>query len=36
MTNLFDEDFEYADIDVDNPSVQPDQSVFFKVTLALP
>ncbi|MBC2734522.1 MAG: TonB-dependent receptor [Desulfobacteraceae bacterium] len=36
VTNLFDEDFEYADIDVDNPSVQPDQSVFFKVTLALP
>ena len=36
VTNLFDEDFEYADLDVDNPSVQPDQSVFFKVTLALP
>jgi hypothetical protein len=36
VTNLFDEDFQYADIDVDNPSVQPDQSVFFKITLALP
>ena len=36
VTNLFDEEFEYTDIDVDNPSVQPDQNVFLKVTLAFP
>jgi tetratricopeptide (TPR) repeat protein len=36
VTNLFDEDFNYFDIDVDNPSIQPDRFIFGKVTLALP
>jgi tetratricopeptide (TPR) repeat protein len=34
--NLFDEDFEHFDTDVDNPRIQPDRAVFAKVTLALP
>jgi outer membrane receptor protein involved in Fe transport len=34
--NLFDEDFEHFDTDVDNPRVQPDRSVFARVTLAIP
>jgi tetratricopeptide (TPR) repeat protein len=36
VTNLFDEDFEYFDTDIDNPSIQPDRVIFGKVTLALP
>jgi hypothetical protein len=36
VTNLFDEDFNYFDIDSDNPSIQPDRFIFGKVTLALP
>ncbi|MBE9572834.1 MAG: TonB-dependent receptor, partial [Proteobacteria bacterium] len=36
VTNLFDEEFEYADTDLDNPSVQPDRVIFGKITLALP
>ena len=36
VTNLFDEDFEYYDTDLNNPLIQPDRVVFGKVTLALP
>jgi tetratricopeptide (TPR) repeat protein len=36
VTNLFDEDFEYADTDIDNPSIQPDRFIFGTVTLAVP
>jgi outer membrane receptor protein involved in Fe transport len=36
VTNLFDEDFDYYDIDFQNPSIQPDRFIFGKVTLALP
>ena len=35
-TNLFDEDFKHFDTDVDNPRVQPDRTVFARVTLAIP
>ena len=35
-TNLFDEDFEHFDSDRDNPRIQPDRTVFARVTLALP
>jgi outer membrane receptor protein involved in Fe transport len=35
-TNLLDEDFNYYDIDRNNPSIQPDRLIFGKVTLALP
>jgi tetratricopeptide (TPR) repeat protein len=35
-TNLFDEDFEHFDNDVDNPRIQPDRTFFARVTLALP
>jgi outer membrane receptor protein involved in Fe transport len=35
-TNLFDEDFEHFDTDIDNPRVQPDRIFFARVTLALP
>jgi tetratricopeptide (TPR) repeat protein len=34
--NLFDEDFEHFDTDIDNPRVQPERTVFGKVTLAFP
>jgi tetratricopeptide (TPR) repeat protein len=36
VTNLFDEDFQYADTSFDNPEIQPDRFVFGKVTLAFP
>jgi len=35
-TNLFDEKFDYADTDVNNPRIQPGRSVYCRVTLALP
>jgi Tfp pilus assembly protein PilF len=35
-TNLFDEDFNHFDTDEDNPRVQPDRTVFARLTLALP
>jgi len=35
-TNLFDEKFNYADTDVNNPRIQPGRSVYCRVTLALP
>ena len=36
VTNLFDKEFNYYDIDPDNPSIQQDRQVFLKLTLALP
>lgn len=35
-TNLFDREFNYADLDSVNPSIQPGRTVYGKVTLALP
>jgi tetratricopeptide (TPR) repeat protein len=35
-TNLFDQDFQFFDTDVNNASIQPDRIVFGKVTLAWP
>jgi opacity protein-like surface antigen/tetratricopeptide (TPR) repeat protein len=35
-TNLFDENFEYAETDINNPRIQPDRTFFVKITLALP
>jgi hypothetical protein len=35
-TNLFDEDFNYFDSDLNNASIQPDRSVFARFTLAVP
>jgi tetratricopeptide (TPR) repeat protein len=34
VTNLFDEEFEYADTDVQNPRIQPERTIFAKITLA--
>jgi hypothetical protein len=36
VKNLFDEEFLYADTDLNNPSVLPDRFIFSKVTLAIP
>jgi hypothetical protein len=36
VTNLTDEKFKFYDRDVDNPSIQPDRTIFGKITLALP
>jgi Tfp pilus assembly protein PilF len=36
VKNLFDQNFQYADRDLDNPWIQPDRFVFCGVTLALP
>jgi tetratricopeptide (TPR) repeat protein len=36
VTNLFDEEFEYADTDINNPRIQPDRFYFASITLALP
>jgi len=35
-TNLFDENFEYYEVDFDNPTIQPKRALFAKVTLAVP
>jgi tetratricopeptide (TPR) repeat protein len=35
-TNLFDEKFKFFDLDLNNASIQPDRTVFGRVTLALP
>jgi tetratricopeptide (TPR) repeat protein len=35
-TNLTDKDFEYFEVDFDNPTIQPTRSIFAKVTLAVP
>jgi outer membrane receptor for ferric coprogen and ferric-rhodotorulic acid len=36
VTNLFEEHFQYHDIDFSNPTFQPDRVVYGKVTLAFP
>ncbi len=36
VTNLFDEDFEYFEVDPANVTIQPTRSIFARVTLALP
>ncbi len=36
VTNLFDKGFNYAETDVDNPRIQPERTIFGKITLALP
>jgi outer membrane receptor for ferrienterochelin and colicin len=36
VTNLFDEDFMFFDSDLNNASIQPERTVFVKVSLALP
>jgi outer membrane receptor protein involved in Fe transport len=35
-TNLFDKDFEYFEVDFDNPTIQPTRTIFAKLTLAVP
>jgi hypothetical protein len=35
-TNLFDEKFNFFDVDFDNPTIQPTRTVFARVTLAFP
>ena len=34
--NLFDKKFKYFEVDRDNPRIQPNRMLFFKLTLALP
>ncbi|MGH7767057.1 MAG: tetratricopeptide repeat protein [Candidatus Binatia bacterium] len=34
--NLFDTKFKYFEVDRDNPRIQPDRMIYFRVTLALP
>jgi len=36
VANLFDKKFKFFEVDRDNPRIQPDRMVFFRVTLALP
>jgi Flp pilus assembly protein TadD len=36
VTNLFDENFKFFDRDIKNPSLQPDQMIYGKITLAVP
>jgi tetratricopeptide (TPR) repeat protein len=36
VTNLFDEDFNYYEVDAANPSIQPDRFFFASITLAVP
>jgi len=36
VTNLFDKQFKFFDIDYNNPTIQPDRFIFAKVTLAFP
>ena len=36
VTNMFDKEFQYYDVDPDNPRIQPSRSVFAKLTLAFP
>ena len=35
-TNLFDEEFNFFEVDFDNPTIQPTRAVFARVTLAFP
>ena len=36
VKNLFDEEFDYFEVDKNNLNIQQDTQVFFKLTLALP
>jgi tetratricopeptide (TPR) repeat protein len=36
VSNLFDKDFEYYEVDFDNPTIQPTRTFFAKLTLAVP
>ena len=36
VTNLFDEDFKYYEVDYANPTIQPDRFFFASITLAVP
>jgi tetratricopeptide (TPR) repeat protein len=36
VTNLFDKKFQYADTDINNPSIRPQSFAYAKVTLAIP
>jgi len=36
VTNLFDQEFEYFEVDLKNSRIQPERQVLFKVTLAFP
>ena len=36
VTNLFDEEFEYFEVDPANVTIQPARSIFARVTLAIP
>jgi hypothetical protein len=36
VNNLFDEDFDWAETDLKNPRIQPERTIFGKITLALP
>ena len=36
VTNLFDEDFDYFEVDKNNLRIQQGRQIFFKLTLALP
>ena len=35
-TNLFDQEFNFFEVDFDNPTIQPTRTVFARVTLAFP
>jgi hypothetical protein len=35
-TNLFDEEFNFFEVDFENPTIQPTRAVFVRVTLAFP
>ncbi len=36
VSNLFNDDFKYFEVDFDNPQIQPDRVIFGKVTLSFP
>jgi Tfp pilus assembly protein PilF len=36
VTNLFDEDFEYFEVDPGNVTIQPTRTIFARITLAIP
>ena len=35
-TNLFDKKFNFADLDINNPRIEPGRTVYGKVTVAFP
>jgi len=36
VTNLFDQNFQYFDIDLNNSTIQPKRTIFGRITLAFP